>query len=90
MKCLTYSLSQKESACDRLGGIFFSCLFLFLVLAKTLFLYRKLQKKLLINHSYTVRELVITPADILWVIDNSPSMDKYHRQFDAKYGSLYQ
>ena len=35
-------------------------------------------EKTLINHSYTVRELIITPADILWVVDNSPSMGKYH------------
>ena len=35
-------------------------------------------EKILFNNSYTVRELVVTPADILWVIDNSPSMGKYH------------
>ena len=35
-------------------------------------------EKILINRSYTVRELIVTPADILWVVDNSPSMDKYH------------
>ena len=35
-------------------------------------------EKIPINHSYTVRELIVTPADILWVVDNSPSMGKYH------------
>ena len=35
-------------------------------------------EKTSVNRSYTVRELVVTPADILWVVDNSPSMGKYH------------
>ena len=39
---------------------------------------QKTPPKILVNHSYTVRELVVTPADILWVVDNSPSMDRYH------------